>query len=137
LVGLLWCSTMWMIGRYRFAGWVRWSQSSHAFAFTLRDDGLCPLCRVFPRRNGFTCGQVILVKHGLHTFSGHAGLTHGMAHVEQASVLGVFYPFVYFATWASMKLVCPHVDAIYDHPLEADARRRQKAIDEEMRRGTK
>ena len=113
-----------MIGRYRYIG-----VQQACIVFTMRDDKLpCLLRRVFPRRNGFACGQVVLVKHGVDTFLGRVAVVHGIAHVEQAAVLGVLYPIVYFATWATMKLVCRHMDAVYDHPLEVDARCRQMAL---------
>lgn len=118
LLGLLHVVPCWMFGWYKLIG-----RREDGIVWIL-NVGCMPwwLTHMWSIGNGYSCGNIVVLRHFPDIDPGKIVLRHELEHVRQTMVMGPMYPIAFIGGFLTL-CACGHAHPLYDHPLEVDARR--------------
>lgn len=130
VLGFIWAAPVTVVGLiyvalFTWAGWYqRLGQRGDALVWQFNvDKAPFWLNKEWLRWSGHALGNVVVLKYNPDTDRGRITLRHEEEHVRQCMILGFFFPILYFLSYMSIRLACPHSNPYVSNVFEMDARR--------------
>lgn len=119
----LYVTPFWISGDYAYIGW-----NGISWLWLFRPQDKRSRFRDFLEKSwgnkrARSAGNIVIIKAHRPGKWSKIIEQHEIAHVNQAMMFGIFYPFFYFLFWLLAKLVFKNAHPIYDNLFEIDARR--------------